>query len=70
TDFITLKTADTSFRPVGLRFNNADNALYFTSIAKVEVRNNLPSGAQLPQVLSPSPYFYSNSGVIWKITHR
>jgi glucose/arabinose dehydrogenase len=69
-DFISLKTPDTSFRPVGITFNPNDDALYIASIGKVEVRTTLPNNnnnnsIQLPE---PVPWYYPNTGVIWKVT--
>jgi hypothetical protein len=41
------------------------SALYIASIGKVEVRMTLPnSGIMLPE---PVPWYYPNTGVIWKI---
>ena len=66
-DFISLKTPDTSFRPVGIAFNTIEDALYIASIGKVEVRTTLPNnnGIQLPE---PVPWYYPNTGAIWKMT--
>jgi hypothetical protein len=66
-DFVSLNTPDTSFRPVGIAFNPNENALYIASIGKVEVRTTLPNnnGIQLPE---PVPWYYPNTGVIWKMT--
>jgi hypothetical protein len=66
-DFVSLNTPDTSFRPVGIAFNPNENALYIVSIGKVEVRTTLPNnnGIQLPE---PVPWYYPNTGTIWKIT--
>jgi hypothetical protein len=36
-DFVSLDKPDTSFRPVGIEFNKNENALYITSIGKVEI---------------------------------
>ena len=65
-DFVSLNVPDTSFRPVGIAFNQDENALYIASIGKVEVRTTLPNnGIPLPK---PVPWYYPNTGVIWKIT--
>ena len=66
-DFISLKTPDTSFRPVGIAFNTIEDALYIASIGKVEVRTTNPNnnGTQLPE---PVPWYYPNTGAIWKIS--
>jgi glucose/arabinose dehydrogenase len=50
-DFVSLNTADTSFRPVGIAFNQDESALYIASIGKVEVRTTLPynNNIQLPE---------------------
>lgn len=37
TDLIILNGSDTSFRPVGIAFNQNEGALYVASIGKVEV---------------------------------
>jgi glucose/arabinose dehydrogenase len=66
-DFISLDKPDTSFRPVGISFNKKENALYIISIGKVEIRTTLPNdnSIKLPE---PSPWYYPNTGVIWKVT--
>ena len=66
-DFISLKTPDTGFRPVGIAFNKIEDALYIASIGKVEVRTTLPNNntIQLPE---PVPWYYPNTGAIWKMT--
>ena len=57
---------DTSFRPVGIAYNQDEGAMYIASIGKVEVRTTLPNnGIPLP---NPVPWYYPNTGVIWKIT--
>jgi DNA-binding beta-propeller fold protein YncE len=66
-DFVSLKTADTSFRPVGVAFDPNEDALYIASIGKVEIRTTL-SGNNSIQLPEPVPWFYPNTGVIWKIT--
>src|SRR5918996_2536705 len=68
-DFISLKTPDASFRPVGIAFNPNEDALYIASIGKVEVRTTLPNnnGIQLPE---PVPWYYPDTGVIWKVTQK
>jgi glucose/arabinose dehydrogenase len=66
TDFLSLKTPDPNFRPVASVFNAKENALYITSIGKVEIRITTPNGGQLPMpVVWPYPF----TGVIWKVTH-
>jgi hypothetical protein len=65
-DFVSLKVPDTSFRPVGIAYNQDESTLYIASIGKVEVRTTLPNnGTPLP---NPVPWYYPNTGVIWKIT--
>ena len=66
-DFISLDKPDASFRPVGIAFNKNENALYVTSIGKVEVRTTLPNDNNI-ELSEPSPWFYPNTGVIWKVT--
>ena len=65
-DFISLKTPDTSFRPVGIAFNTNEDALYIASIGKVEVRTTLPNNSSI-QLPEPVPWYYPNTGVIWKV---
>ncbi len=66
TDFLSLKAPDPSFRPVALAFNDKENALYITSIAKVEIKTTTDLGGQLPMpVVWPYPF----TGAIWKVTH-
>jgi hypothetical protein len=62
--FLSLKSNDTSFRPVGIKFNNKENALYVVSMGKFEVRTTLPNGTPLPM---PTPWAYADTGVVWKI---
>lgn len=65
-DFVSLNVPDTSFRPVGIAYNQDEGAMYIASIGKVEVRTTLPNnGIPLP---NPVPWYYPNTGVIWKIT--
>ena len=65
-DFLSLKTPDTGFRPVGIAFNTSEDALYIASIGKVEVRTTLPNNnsIHLPEQV---PWYYPNTGVIWKV---
>lgn len=66
-NFVSLKEPDSSFRPVGLVFNENESALYIASIGKVEVRTTSPNNhnIQLPESV---PWYYLNTGIIWKIT--
>src|SRR5919106_2860559 len=66
-DFISLKTPDASFRPVGIAFNPNEDALYIASIGKVEVRTTSPNNNDI-QLPEPVPWYYPNTGVIWKMT--
>ena len=66
-DFISLDKPDTSFRPVGIAFNKNENALYVTSIGKVEIRTTLPNDNSI-DLSEPSPWYYPNTGIIWKVT--
>jgi glucose/arabinose dehydrogenase len=66
-DFISLNKPDTSFRPVGIAFNKNENALYVTSIGKVEIRTTLPNDNSI-ELSEPSPWYYPNTGIIWKVT--
>jgi glucose/arabinose dehydrogenase len=65
TDFISLNAPDLSFRPVGLTYNENENALYVVTISKAEIKTQLPSGEALPY---PIPWAYPFTGVVWKIT--
>jgi hypothetical protein len=66
TDFLSLKAPDPNFRPVALAFNEQENALYISSIGKVEIRTTTDKGGNLPM---PVVWPYPLTGVIWKITH-
>jgi glucose/arabinose dehydrogenase len=65
TDFISLNAPDLSFRPVGLTYNEDENAFYLVTIGKAEVKTQLPSGEPLPY---PIPWAYPFTGKVWKIT--
>ena len=62
-----LINSDTSFRPVGIAFNQNENALYVTSIGKVEIRTTLPNNNSI-RLARTIPWYYPNTGVIWKVT--
>jgi hypothetical protein len=64
-DFISLKKPDLNFRPVGVKFNEKEGALYIIDFGKAEIRSTLPNGTPLPM---PVVWPYANSGVVWKIT--
>ena len=66
-DFVSLDKPDTSFRPVGIAFNKNEDTLYITSIGKVEIRTTLPNDNSIG-LSEPSPWYYPNTGVIWKVT--
>ena len=66
-DFVSLDKPDISFRPVGIAFNKNENALYITSIGKVEIRTTLPNDNS-KELSEPSPWYYPNTGIIWKVT--
>ena len=66
-DFISIDKPDTSFRPVGIEFNKNENALYITSIGKVEVRTTSPNNNSI-ELSEPLPWYYPNTGIIWKVT--
>jgi glucose/arabinose dehydrogenase len=65
TDFVSLNAPDLSFRPVGLTYNEDENALYVVTISKAEIKTHLPSGEALPY---PIPWGYPFTGVVWKIS--
>ena len=64
-DFLTLNTADGSFRPDAIKFDHYGSAMYVTSIGVIQERTITPNGAALPLETT----LYPNTGVIWKITH-
>jgi glucose/arabinose dehydrogenase len=66
-DFVSLNKQETSFRPVGIAFNKNENALYVTSIGKVEIRTTMPNDNSI-ELSEPSPWYYPNTGIVWKIT--
>ena len=65
TDFVSLKNPSPAFRPVGVKFNEKEGALYIIDFGKAEIRSTLPNGTPLPM---PVVWPYANSGVVWKIT--
>jgi glucose/arabinose dehydrogenase len=65
TDFVSLNAPDLSFRPVGLTYNQDENALYLVTIGRAEIKTQLPSGEALPY---PIPWAYPFTGAVWKIT--
>ncbi len=65
TDFISLNTPDPAFRPVGLAYNEDENALYIVTIAKAEIKMETPLGKPLPE---PIPWGYPFTGAVWKVT--
>ena len=67
-NFLTLNTADGTFRPTGVQFSPDGKALYVASVGLNEVRTITPSGAVLPFPLG-LPYAFEYTGVVWKITH-
>ncbi|MFL6497646.1 MAG: PQQ-dependent sugar dehydrogenase [Nitrososphaera sp.] len=73
-DFLSLKDIDKTFRPVGVKFDLKGDALYVVSIAKTEVRSNVPvsnltsSGLYPFATVHAMPWPYANTGVVWKIT--
>ncbi len=66
-DLVSLDKPDTSFRPVGIAFNKNENALYITSIGKVEIRTTLPNDNSI-ELSEPTPWYYPNTGIVWKVT--
>ncbi|MDQ3851696.1 MAG: plastocyanin/azurin family copper-binding protein [Thermoproteota archaeon] len=65
--FMSLNSADLSFRPVDVEFSPDGDELYVLSIAKYEVRTVTPTGGILPfQFGQPWPYPYT--GILWKVT--
>jgi len=68
-DWLTINTADGSFRPTGLEFSPDGKSLYVTSVALNEVRTVTPAGAVLPFPLG-QPWAYTDTGIVWKITYH
>ena len=80
TDFLSLKKSDKSFRPLGVKFNLNQDALYIISFAKVEIRTSIPaSGPGIPKYAAGPGLYpfatihavvwpYANTGTVWKIT--
>ena len=66
-NFISLNTADGSFRPTGLKFSPDGNSLYIASIGLNEVRNFNTAGAPLGFTFGV-PWGFEYTGVIWKVT--
>jgi glucose/arabinose dehydrogenase len=73
-DFLSLKSIDKSFRPVGVKFDLKGDALYVVSIGKTEVRTDVPvsnltsSGLYPFATIHAMPWAFANTGVVWKIT--
>lgn len=73
TDFLTLKHADKSFRPVGVKFNLNGDALYIVSIGKSEIREHntvgtLGAGLYPFASIHATVWPYPNTGAVWKMT--
>jgi hypothetical protein len=66
-DFLTLNTADGSFRPDAVKFNRDGSVMYVTSIGIIQERTITPNNAVLPV---ETTWMYPNTGVIWEITHE
>ena len=64
-NFVSLYKPDSSFRPIGITFNNNGDSMYIASIGKQEVRSTLPNGTPLP---IPQTWVYQNTGTIWKVS--
>jgi hypothetical protein len=75
-NFLSLKHADKSFRPVGVKFDIKGDALYVVSIGKTEIRTDNPVNNETSAGLYPfstihaMPWAFANSGIIWKITRE
>jgi hypothetical protein len=65
TDFVSLKVPGPNFRPVSVKFNEKEGALYIIDCGKAEIRSTLPNVTPLPM---PVVWPYANGGVVWKIT--
>lgn len=68
TKFISINTADESFRPAGLKFSPDGNSLYIASVGNNEVRTVTPKGAIFPYPMG-QPWTYPYTGIIWQVTH-
>jgi hypothetical protein len=67
-NFVSLNTADGTFRPAGIALSNDGSALHIASVGLNEVRTIAPSGAALPYPLG-LPWAFEHTGIIWKVTH-
>jgi glucose/arabinose dehydrogenase len=80
TDFISLKNVDTTFRPIGIKFNPQGDALYVVSNGKFEITTDVPGppsgldnyrtgkGLYPFASLHATAWPYANEGVVWKVT--
>jgi glucose/arabinose dehydrogenase len=65
--FMSLNTADESFRPTGIKFSPDGKSLYVASVGNNEVRTITPKGGIFPFPMG-QPYTYPDTGVIWEIS--
>jgi glucose/arabinose dehydrogenase len=66
-DFVSQRKPNPYFRPIDVKFNDDNTALYIVSMGKAEIRTTSPlTGYQLQK---PTPWFYQHTGIIWKITN-
>jgi hypothetical protein len=65
-DFVSLNTPVTSFRPVGIAFNQNEGALYIACIGKVEVRTTLPNDNNNNSIHLPEPVPWHFHSVLTK----
>jgi glucose/arabinose dehydrogenase len=66
--FISINTADESFRPAGIKFSPDGKSLFIASVGNNEVRTLTPKGAIFPFPMG-QPWTYPNTGIIWQVTH-
>jgi glucose/arabinose dehydrogenase/plastocyanin len=65
--FMSLKTADLSFRPSDVKFSPTGDALYVTSVGKYEVRTITNTTGVIPFPYG-QPWAYPWTGILWKVT--
>lgn len=65
--FVSINTADESFRPTGIKFDPDGKSLFIASVGNNEVRTVTPRGAYFPFPMG-QPWTYPNTGIIWQVT--
>jgi glucose/arabinose dehydrogenase len=65
--FISINTADESFRPTGIKFSPDGKSLFIASVGNNEVRTITPKGGILPFPMG-QPWTYPYTGIVWQVT--